>query len=409
MTTEQDRAAGWYDDPFAPGDVARRRWWDGTQWTVGAHWDGTAWSDDTVADGTDAPAAVHGSKRRRVWLWVLLGVLAVGVVGCGVAFVAVARWNSADPDVNHREDLSRAESPTIADQLVDVPGYLYQDVSDSEIQASLDWVRQMEQDAGVPEGEGMVAMSLHSVKADDAAQNTALGSVGTEVGFLQLFELSDAMPSDWGDQPPGNAPGELIDEFDVGEVHVFVFEDAASRDTRFTYTWVRHGVDAAFDGATRDETQRWVEAYLSQPVRVGSEDQALGDAAVPVEGYAYTNTSLREEDVAMFVTGAMGDVPYSYHVISDHQGTIGKLLLVEPAADFDTSTLGTVELDSLNATMPGFTSLGTAEHAGVSVEHLQGPDGDVYVWAHEDLVGIFVTSEHADAAEPFIDAYLSAG
>lgn len=408
MTTERDRVPGWYEDPSAPGDAARRRWWDGTGWTLASHWDGTTWVTDAqggpVADGEEASTGV---RRRRVGLWVLIGVLVLGVAGCGALLIAIASWNSADPEVDHQSELSTAESPNITEQLVEVPGYLYQDVSDGEIQAVLDELRQMEQDAGVPKGEGFTSVSLHSVKADDESQNTALGSVGTEVGFLQLYEFADAMPANSSDEPPG-AAGELVDEFDVGEVHVFLFEDPSSRESRFSYIWVRHGVAATFDGATRAETQRWVEAYLSQPVRVGSENQALGDAAVPVEGYAYTNTTLRAQDVTMFVTEPIGDVPYSFHVVSDDEGTIGKLLLIEPDPSFDLTTLGAAELASLNASTPGFTSLGTAEHAGVSVEHLEGPLGEAYVWASDGVVAIYTTSERPDAAEPFIDAYLSA-
>jgi hypothetical protein len=67
--------AGWYQDPEAPVDAGRRRWWDGTAWGDHMVWSGAAWID------VDAPTQ---RRARRVWLWVGLGVLVLALGGCGV-------------------------------------------------------------------------------------------------------------------------------------------------------------------------------------------------------------------------------------------------------------------------------------------------------------------------------------
>jgi hypothetical protein len=78
---EQHRAgapAGWYQDPEAPADAGRRRWWDGTAWGDHMVWSGVAWID------VDAPAP---RRSRRVWLWVGLGVLVLALGGCGAVLL----------------------------------------------------------------------------------------------------------------------------------------------------------------------------------------------------------------------------------------------------------------------------------------------------------------------------------
>ena len=201
--------------------------------------------------------------------------VAAGLVGLAVLGV-VASGPPPDRTKDHTTELSTGESRILAAQLVEVPGYTYQDVSEDESKRIRNNLREWAQAVGVPE-DIFSAVSLHAVKADDSSQNTALGSLGLEVGFLSLSEFSEA--------PPAGAIGQLgagyqdsIDEFEVDGVTVRVFETPDSADSRFTYWWFRHGVQGMLDGATREETQRWVTDYLSQPVRVGAESGLLGAA-----------------------------------------------------------------------------------------------------------------------------------
>jgi hypothetical protein len=189
---------------------------------------------------------------------------------------------------------------------------------------------------------------------------------------------------------------------------VFVFEDSSSSDSRFTYVWVRDGVIGAFDGATRAPMERWLAAHLAEPVRVPGETAALAAALPAVAGYGFDNRDLPRSDRTMLVTGPMGDVPISYHVVTDTDGTIGKLLLAEVDRGVDTSSLATKELAGIAAVHRGFTPAGTVTLAGVPVAHLHGPDGDVYVWSRNGIAGVFITTEHPDRAQPFLTAYLAA-
>lgn len=78
---EPGAAPGWYPDPAAPADPARRRWWDGRAWAVAEYWDGIAWRSPS----TPPP------RRSRRWIWfvVAAAVLVVGAGGCGLLLLGV--------------------------------------------------------------------------------------------------------------------------------------------------------------------------------------------------------------------------------------------------------------------------------------------------------------------------------
>jgi hypothetical protein len=54
-----------------------------------------------------------------------------------------------------------------------------------------------------------------------------------------------------------------IDRLEAAGVSVFVFEIPQSPDSRFTYSWLDHGVQGFIDGANREPLERWVTAYLT--------------------------------------------------------------------------------------------------------------------------------------------------
>jgi hypothetical protein len=403
---DEQQRSGWYPDPQAPDDAGRRSWWDGTAWSSPVRWDGTDWVPD--AGFTGEP--VHGGRRRR-WPWVVgaaVVVVALGIGACGVLYVS--RWRvTDDTSTDHRKQVSTGETATLDAQLVPVRGYGYQNVSEAERDAEIERIHQQERDAGMSEGSLVAAVSLHSVKADDDSQNTASSSVGPEVGFLQLSQPVDGVPVGAEEElATSTMQGKRrIDRLDLSGTAVFVFENSSS-DSRYTYVWVRDGVIAAFDGATRAPMERWLGAYLAEPVRVPGETTVLASALPAVAGYGFDNRDLSRSDRTMLVTEPMGDVPVSYHLVTDTDGTIGKLLLAEVDRGVDTSSLAAKELAGIAAVHRGFTLAGTITLAGVPVAHLHGPDGDAYVWSRNGIAGVFITTEHADRAQPFLTDHLAA-
>jgi hypothetical protein len=406
-TLQDTRDAGWYPDPVLPDEPALQRWWDGRTWGERRHWDGTAWQPDPATTTMpDTPATKPWT--RRPWVWVVAGVIVLAIAGCGIvaAGVFLLSSNSADPDVDHTRALSTGESSSIAAQLVPVDGYLYQDVSEAEIDNTLSGIREQERANGAAAGSVVAAVSLHAVKADDPRENTALGSVGAEVGFLQLTEFAEAPPAGFLDE--AGPPGALrIDRFRVGDVDVDVYQDDSAPQSRFAYVWQRHGVWAYFDGATRDETERWVRAHLAEPVRVGDENDRLAAAADAVPGYLFANSDLGASTESL-VTQPIGDVPSSFHLIADGDGMIGKLLLVDPGRSMTADELAAAEAESLGAGRAPLSPVDTTVHNGVEVAHFRSSEIDLYAWVRGDIGGVFVTTQHPDAAVPFIDAYLAA-
>ncbi|WP_163630751.1 G5 domain-containing protein [Microbacterium sp. B35-04] len=69
MTTQPP---GWYPDPV---NATRQRWWDGGAWSPHVASNGTSWVEPIPA--TPTPPAQRGSRRMPVWVWVLIGAVAL--------------------------------------------------------------------------------------------------------------------------------------------------------------------------------------------------------------------------------------------------------------------------------------------------------------------------------------------
>ncbi len=116
----------------------------------------------------------------------------------------------------------------------------------------------------------IAAQSYHGVVAADASQNMSpTGSGGTEAGFLVLYAFSEAPPASLTDdeaffshQHDGKAP---IARLEMSGTPVYVFEYPDTPDSRFMYSWLRHGILANFDGAARGPAERWLNRYLAAP------------------------------------------------------------------------------------------------------------------------------------------------
>ena len=76
----------------------------------------------------------------------------------------------------------------------------------------------------------------------------------------------------------------------------------------------------------------------------------------------------------------LGDVALLTHVVTDEGAVVGRLLLVDPGS------LGATELASVGAVRPDVAPGGT-DHAGVAVERIRSPAGDVQRWTHDGHVG----------------------
>lgn len=70
MTTQPP---GWYPDPV---NASRQRWWDGEAWSPHVASNGTS-SVEPLPTTPTAPAAERGSRRMPVWVWVLIGAVAL--------------------------------------------------------------------------------------------------------------------------------------------------------------------------------------------------------------------------------------------------------------------------------------------------------------------------------------------
>jgi hypothetical protein len=70
MTTQQP---GWYPDP---ANATRQRWWDGAVWSPHVAVNGATWVEPLPA----APPSPRSRRRMPVWAWIILGVLALGLM-----------------------------------------------------------------------------------------------------------------------------------------------------------------------------------------------------------------------------------------------------------------------------------------------------------------------------------------
>ncbi len=354
-----------------------------------------------------------GRALRRL---VLVGTVVVGVVlgGCGTSDDSSRSSTSESKGAatsgpsttlsDHQKHLVAGETISVTAQLVPVPGYRYEDVPKAEVEAALKQLREFEKSNGAAAGEIYSAVSLHSVVAEDPAQNTARAGDSNEVGFLRLVESAQQLPVGIEEEVAKGFSGGVnqIDTLTVSEIPVYVFEDPASTDSRYYYVWIRDGVLGAVDGATRPELERWLTAYLAEPVLLPNETGRLSAALVPVSGYVYAN----DTDgflTSSWITKPLGEVPNSFHLVADTEGTMGELLLAEVEPSMTTQQLTSTLLASVG---DEFTSVGTSQMGGVTVEHLTGPD-DVFAWTRDGIAGIYLTTENVDKAEPFLTTFLS--
>ena len=183
----------------------------------------------------------HDSWLRRRW-WVLL--LAVVIGGVFIALMVPSSTSDQGSSAFHQSHLAEGETDSLAALLVDVPGYRYQDATDSETQNA-----RARMDPEVVPG-----LSLHSI----------LDSENEEVAFLQI----------WG-FVPGTVPDSLtledasqltlgqVTEVTVGGHAVILSDYPELPDSRYTFMWLSGDALLAADGPDKERLTSWLDDYLS--------------------------------------------------------------------------------------------------------------------------------------------------
>ena len=356
-----------------------------------------------MASSHHVSSAQHRRSRWHLGQLLAVGALAsVALVGCGTsegdrageATTSTTRPSAASTTAAsgsaalHRQDLAQGETEAIASQLVDVPGYAYEDLSEGEIADGIAALQEATKAAG--EEDLFEAISFHGVVADDESQNVSRTRDGSwEVGFLQLLDFTDPPPAGYEDEAArlGTAGLDEIDSFTVDGTQVAVFERPDSVDSRYALTWYRHGTQGGFDGAQLDPLETWVRAYLAIPEHEPDETDQLAAALVDVDGFAYANAW--EPRMADLVEPIAGDDDWSAHLVLDETGPVGALVLIDQGSDRTPEELEAIARQ-LN---PGRETLRMG-FGGVVAVATETSSERLYTWSRDGILGIY--SQPAD-------------
>jgi hypothetical protein len=353
---------------------------------------------------------VWGHRRlARAAMAVVMGMVLALALG-GIGEPAAGRGGAprrTDPCpgtsvVDHQHSLQVGETPDLAANLVPVKGYCYVDVSKGEAQMTVDALQSVNDEHNE---FFFSAVSLHSVRSRIPPDNTARGSTGRELGFLKLISFGpEFAPLAGEDEQIAEASvgGDMIDRFTVHGTKAFLFVDRSSRDSRYHFTWVRHGVQGDLDGATRAPMEKWVRKYLAATVLVGTESSNLVDALVRIDGYAYADYP-DDEITETWVKGPLGAVPSSQHQVVDDTQSIGGVVLAEVPASMTT--------DEYVARLGAYGLRGATAEEGVTIADARVArftidQGQVYVWVRGGIAGVGLT-RYVDRFEPFLQQFLA--
>ncbi len=197
----------------------------------------------------------HFRRTHRRWAW---GSLVALIAFLGLLVFAETRGGGSQPMGSsgdrastgsaafHRAHLAEGETASLAAMLIDVPGYLYVDASELEVQDAL----------GRFDPGSLTGLSLHAV----------VDGQDTEIAFLQLYDFA-----------PGVLPAKLPDskavsafmgesprsEALVGGQKVFLFEFPDLPESRYFYVWLMDGTMAAADAGDQQRLLGWMRVYLS--------------------------------------------------------------------------------------------------------------------------------------------------
>lgn len=301
---------------------------------------------------------------------------------------------------DHQSDLAVGETVSLTGFLVPVDGYRYEDERPTAYDDVLATLESTEDRLGF---DLFGAFSLHSVVADDPSDNTAQRWDGKwEVGYLTLIQLNEAPPFGLDAEiAEGSYGAEAIDELQVAGVEVFVFANPKRPNSRFTYSWLDHGVQGFIDGADREPLERWVESYLATPRLAERESGELAARLVEVFGFAYSNVDMPPEGD---LVDAFGDAHYSIHAVADEVGWIGNVTLTDSE---DPELLGRWLTEMFEIAPVEDVEVGDGR-----VRHfVGGVDGDelhAFAWIEAEVSGAFTTNPaDVDSAKRFLAGFLT--
>ena len=287
------------------------------------------------------------------------------------------------------------ESSLVVRYLVPVDGYRYENITGPELQLA---VAQYEQ--ALSEGF-FQGLSFHSVIADDPAQNTARTVAGQrETGYLVLYHLGvnccpAGMEAEIIQSFVGPVP--MIDQLEIANTPVFVFEQPESIDSRYVYQWIDHGTIAYFDGADREPLERWLNRYLPLPKLAEHETPELSAGLTVVPGFGYANVEPSD------AFAALDELAWAAHSLVDADGVIGGLILTQTDASTPLEQL-------LQRLQPDATfEETTSEIAGYPVRALSAGDETALIWTQDGISGAIIVADlnRLDSAEHFLEQFLA--
>lgn len=363
---------------------------------------------------------VSSLRNRTAILTALAAAFVLSIAGCGSAGSGKGSApRTKPPAVNHQANLAPQESLGLASQLVHIPGYSYVDPSVSEVNYLVERIRQMEKRLGVP---GFIAaQSYHAVVAADASQNKShTASGGSEVGFLALQAYSKPPPASltddetyFSDQHGGKAP---ITRLEISGTPVYVFEYPDMPNSRFQYSWLRHGILANFDGAARGPLERWLNLYLAAPNPAPGETaqphtaRAGEPALTAVPGYEYANLRTKEARAMKKMIKASPDrlkAGSAHMILNEGMQPIAVIFLVETRYP----DLPQVEQNVLRGMAEGQAPAGM--HMSWKTIHSEkvmvakSSSNAVYGWYHSNVITT-VSGDNSSDVRDFVEAFLQA-
>lgn len=290
------------------------------------------------------------------------------------------------------------ENALVVRYLVPVDGYRYEDITDVELK-----ILSARFEEALSEGL-LEAASFHGVIADDPEENTAVAvTEQMETGFLMLYQLAYPCCSAGAEAEVIESifgPASAIDQLEIAEVPVFVYEDPGSVDSRYVYLWIDHGTAVYFDGADREPMERWLTRYLPLPKLAEHETPELAAQLTVIPGFGYANFEAPEE------SAALDGVPHVVHALVDSDGLIGMLVL--------TQTDDATPLEQfLQGFEPGATLEKTEESeiGGYPVATLRASSvsAPALMWAKDGITGAVVVSgtDTLASVEGFLGKFLA--
>lgn len=354
--------------------------------------------------------------RRSSWLALVLAVALAGVAcggggGASGGTSATTTNPTTSPTTSptrgaaapltsaqHAEQLAKGESAAVAAELVEVPGYYYQDVDEQELKVESDLYSALDP----------LGVSFHGVRQL---------STGDEIAFLQLVALDprDAVHAPANEElfAKSFTGASQVRRFEFSGQTVFLAEEPSRPASRYQFVWLRHGTGAWVDGPDRAPIEDWLKAYLAAQVVLPGENPALLDRLVVVPGFAYTNET-RPNYVGPLSGPAFAGAGCSIHYVFDESHQFGVIVLIGPAPSL-TEQAFVARIAASLAEVNGQRQVPGVglEMQGMTIHRLSSNGGGVTVttfvwwWADAGMGGALVTTR-PDIGEPFLKAFLAA-